>query len=489
MDVQSLLHLILRRKWFVLRTAVAAGIGAYLIGLLMVNYEAEGQVIIRPVGAESLKAPESPTLGLVSSPYIDNVRQEGLSYISILRSRDSVGRVVDQLNLQKEFEGGGKGIGHTIKQPLRFLFYGRLPSVEQTAREIAIERTRKSARAILISGSSVIQISVTHKDAKKAADIVNELIDTAVARSAERNAQSSEEAVEFMEVELKSIHDRTGSSIARLEELRESHGIKSTGTVATQIKDLGERIKKLEIGMDEQFSALVLAQKKASDLEARIGELPEHLRFSYTMSRNPELETLRQMLLTQELNLVAARIDFKTESAPLTALKERVAIAQKALDEQLGQVMLDESFQADTNRQQIVLDLIRAQVEVATIPQVVEELNRRIKDYNGQVVNLAAISEEFADLEKEIAALHLTDAKVRAALNVTRMIARRNLTEFEVLNRAVTPKYPSIKDIPLAFYVVASTMIGAFLAVFFLFYRQGKEDGKKAPKASKKSTS
>ena len=473
MDVQSLIRLVLAKRWLVLGFGVAGGLAAYLLGLILVTYEAEGQVIIRPIGAESLKATERPALGMVSSPYIDNVRQEGLSYISILRSREVIGRVVDQLQLQKKFEGKGTGLTETIKQPLRFLFYGRLPAVKQTPRERAVDRTRKSIRAILISGSSVIQISVKNEDANKAADIANTLMDNAVAFSAERNTRSANEAVTFLESELMVLREKTAEAIDELEKLREAHGIKSTGTVAEQIKELGERIKKMELGVDEHLSALVLAEKRVADIERRIAALPEHKRWSYTIGQNPELETLRQTLLGKKLELANAQVDFLPGSVQIAAKEKSIEITNEAIEAQLETIMAQETFQSDANRDQLTLDLIRVQIDVATLPMVKDELLKRIETYNKQVSDLSAISEAFADLESEIAAFGVTGVKTRDGLNAARMMTNRGLTEFEPLDRAAIPRYPTINDAPLAFYVIAAGCMSMFLAVFYVLYRDG----------------
>lgn len=471
MDAKELIKLVIARKKPVLLSGLGAAVVVYCLGSMMLSYEARAQALIKPVGVDTSKDTQLPSLGLVSSSYMDSVRNEGLSYLSILRSRELVGRVVDELQLQRRFENRSK-LGEFVKQPLRFLFYGRLPAGEYDPREKAIERTRNSIRAVLITGSSVLQLTVTNKDAELASNVANTLLDVARTYSAEQNERSTRESIAFLEGELDRIRASGVEAVAELEKLRQTHGVRSTGSFSDSIKDAATRIGLLEQRIDEYASLRILAQNSLAELEKRIAEIAEHPRWNYTINRNPQLDAYRQQLLTQQLSMATVLVDFQPGSPQVSAAEKQIEITTKAIGDELEKLMVQETFQADSNRTVLTLDLIRAQVDVEARPVAIAALEAKIDEQNQQISVLNAVSKELLGLENEILSINQTDQKIRDAIHASRMMANRGFNEFEILDTATIPKYPSINNAPLAFYVIAAFGMGVFGAIFFVLHRE-----------------
>ena len=467
-DALTLIRLILAKKRLIFLFSGVCLISAYLFGLFVVSYEAQGQLIIRPIGARSLNPEEWSILGMVYSPYPENVRQQGVSYISILRSRDVIGRVVDQLGLHKRYEAQSHAIIDAIKQPFRLLFYGRLPAVTYTPREKAIEKTRKSIQAVLISGSSVIQISAKNRDAAKVSDIVNALMDSAVAYSVERNALAAMKTTQLMEAEIEAIRKKQVESIGELEALRTAHGIKSTGTTAEQISELSRRINAIESRLDQHNSDLTIAEHRVVELRKHITAIPEHKLWTYRIDNSTALQVLRQTLLNQNLELINEQIDFQSGSPQITARKAQIAATEQAIKDELANIMPIESYQAISNRQQLAIDLVNTEIEAASLPIGIEKLQQQIGQLNEKASELNKVHENLNSLENEIDVLKGAEIKTQLVLNNARTIQNLDLTEFSILSRAIIPRYPSINEISLAFFVFFAAFVGGFIAIFYI---------------------
>ncbi len=408
------------------------------------------------------------SLGMVSSPYSDTVRNEGVSYISILRSREIVGRVVDKLNLQKLYEDRDNWLFNMIKQPFRLLFYGRFPATTISARDEAIERTRKSLRIILISGSSVLQVSARHKNADKVWLIVNELMKAAVTYSDEINTQSAIKIMQLMEKELTVIGGQKNELIVKLEKLRKANGIKSVGTIKEQIAAISQRINALERKVDERAAALVISDDRIAELQKRINVIPEHHLSRYTVDQNPEIQGLRQALMEQKLALINQQIDFQSESPQIQARKEQIAATELEIKKALADIKPVETFDVSPGRDQLFVELINTEIESVVLPIEIEKLNGLIDSLNDQASEFTAAHEELSVLEKEIEVLQSSETKAQIIVKSARQLSNVHLSEFNILSEAVMPRYPSINKIPLAFYVFFAALIGALIAIFYV---------------------
>jgi tyrosine-protein kinase Etk/Wzc len=347
-SILDLLTVILQRKRFILGTTLVVGILAAVVsGFLPPSFTAEASILLPQQQQSSLSALASGALGGLAGSSMASqlgLKNPGDLYIGLLGSRTIADRLISRFDLKN-------------------VYNTKLPSA-----------TRKALgkHASFLSGKdSLIKISVSDGDPKRAADLANGFVDELHNQNSRLAISDASQRRLFFEEELGKQKDALADAEISLRNAQQSTGLVAPAAQAEALIHSGAQLRaeiasrqvqlealrayatdenpqvevlKKEIGaMQGQMAQLEANGASNSKIEFSAGKLPEaSLEYIRKFRDMKYHETLYELLAKQ---YEAARID-ESKQAPLIQVVDRAVAPDKKAGPPRGLITLAAAFAA-----------------------------------------------------------------------------------------------------------------------------------------------
>lgn len=483
MDLEKLLQIAFRRKGLILAVAATTALLVFLLGRFLLRYEAQGTLLVKPFGFETpvSGAPRpslaaeiiQPAVGLADAPRMALLDGYGNNFTKILTSRTLIHEVVTRLELDKTYsQNGTSGWLERLKQPVRFLLHGQLPTRERSPVEQAIEATEREISAEFIYRTSIIQLFVKDETASRAVKIANTLMDEFVAYSKDLNSQQAKRTAKFIEEQLASTYTELKKQRQLLAAVKETYGVPIFAKFADELTRLTKNLDTLEIEYEKNSDKKKGLEDKIAWIEKELHKHPEYKVSSATTTLNSTLTDLKKKLFDLRVNLQTVLVDYAPSSPQVTSLKAQIGLLEEAIASEVERLLTSETSQANPIHQKLMADKITAEPELAASAILDKQLSGRIQEYRERLTRLAEGAVQAVPTESTISALEAQGVEFQNYLDMIKLIEAKGLSEVQVLDRPVTPRYPAIRGAPLAVYVFTGFCTGLIMAVVGVVWQE-----------------
>lgn len=481
MELSKLLQIALRKKRMIFAYAVVTAACVFVIGLFLLKYEAKATLIIKPLAVETENVTIRTMLGMVSSTGIDILNTRGNSYINILESQKLIGKVIKRLELEKAFDtslDNRTRLIEAIKQPLRFLFYGRLPAKKYTPFDKALKKLKREIKASFLVNSSIISLSVKDDDAQRSAAIANMLLDVFIDYSRMNNIKAAKRTITFIESQLDLTRERLKKQRDILKELKKEYGILVFSDFESEVTKTSGKLNRMEDQYESNVFNFEILKRKLDRIKKGIGKYPEFKQTTYTIDSNQTLLSLRNQLLNLKIETIELLIDFKPEAPQVRIVKNQIALIEKAINSELDRILKKQQFEVNPFYNTLTQEKFSIEAELAAIPILNEKMSKLIQKYRDRLTEIETVKITVSNIENSISKLKNKDSELIEVLSTAELVETRGPEEAQILDRASVPRYPVLRNVPLAIYVIIGFISGLILGTGWVVLKD-QSTGKK----------
>ena len=296
-----------------------------------------------------------------------------------------------------------------------------------------------------IKGTDVMEVSFTSDNPKKAAAVVNQLMNVYVENNILTNRAEAVAAGEFIAKQLPQIQNRVRQAESALRNFKEQHNIVSIdeeGTAAVEIMaDLDKKISETKAQLQEKTTT-------ATELQDKLGLNSQQ---AIALNKLNQSRAVQQALIEleqvqEQLNVEGTR--FQNEAPIIVSLKEKEAARQRLLNQRVEQVIgLKQSIplnnlQSNEFQQQMMATLVNAEADRVSLAQRVASLEQTKLTYKRRANILPKLQEGLRDLERQLEASQATYDILLKNYQQIRIAENQNVGNARVITYASIPEAP-----------------------------------------------
>jgi uncharacterized protein involved in exopolysaccharide biosynthesis len=466
------IQLLVRARWkSVLIWACATALLVFVIGLFTVKYQARGSLLLRPLGGESLKLGNQPRIGTVFSENLNIVQQQGISYVHLIKSQPVLRETVLRLGLEKRYAYRRLWIIELIKQPFRLLFYGRLPAVEQTPVDRAVEKLMGRVDVNLVLSSSVMTVTVRGPNARQAADTANTIMYVFQEFTKKTTAGASGDLEKFLDQQLLQTRASLNDAREKSRKLLDDLGLQGVEGVGPELIRLNGRIQALAVRQEDIKWQRETLLNKLAVAEEQMSRWQEQKGSTNALSQNPVLQNLQQHLYEQRIALQRQLADFAEGSVAARSLRDQIAVTEKSITEEVQRLVSAGVFQSDPVWAELYQQKAKAELEIALLPFEEKQNTAMIGYFQKQVKKLEEMRPKFEAIAAAMKPLTQREEEILASQSIAKAYAARGIGEVDIFELAEVPRYPRLKNVPLMVCVILGWIAGGFIPIAVMLLR------------------
>jgi capsular exopolysaccharide synthesis family protein len=456
-DLRDLLQVIKKRKWMIIVPLVIV-LPLVMLGLALQRptYEATAVLLIEPVNPKIVDIEE------VLKP--DRSREYYKTQYSLIKSRAIAEQVVDALparpqrppshqpGVQKTLEVVREFLQtalQTVKEKLGVGAQALPVDAAEAARRGRIRRLQRSTKVEPISGTRLVNVTISGPDPQEVTKQVNTLADIYVRQNLENKLEASKKASAWLTREVADLRRKLRSAELALQDFMERRRFTPS--------DLDEKqTSALEAYADLQASYTATKTRRV-DLEARVTELERVLRqppgrrqFLATTLNNPSIEVLQRQYAELEGQYSGLSERFKPKHPKMIAIVSQMKQIRNKIESEVRKAI--ESVKIEYN---IVLAKERA---------LLRALNQR----KAENLKLNKDIMVYATLKRDVESKrNLYDMMVRR-LNETDITKGLQTNNIRIIQHATVPTQPvpSMKVVKLLISLIVVLSFGVGSAFF-----------------------
>ncbi|HKY31997.1 MAG TPA: exopolysaccharide transport family protein [Candidatus Polarisedimenticolia bacterium] len=403
-SLKDLLAVLFRHKKVIL------GVFVLLAGTVMAataitprTYRSDAKMLIK-LGREHLTLDPTIARGQVVS--ISQSRESQInSELEIIKSRDVVGVVIDQIGVEEL-------LGRKLSVP------GGTPG----ERHSALRRFMDDLTLEVLKETNVITLSFRARSPELAQRVLESLI--AAYETHHIKAHSRREAHAFFEDQTR----RLAAELAVTEgELRDLKNVTAIGSLPEQRSILQQRIGHLEQQIQQTEAAISVSRTRIATLQALLQDLPEEV-VSERTQQSPA-DTMRGKLYDLQMREQELLGKFKEESEPVKEIRRQIAEMAELLRKEtpaLTQVTTTRNAASTKASQDLVSErtsMAAAVTQARVLRSDLERANQELRDLNANEVQLAQLERRLQQQRSayEKYASSLQDAAIGDALEKERI--------------------------------------------------------------------
>jgi len=451
LTLSDILKIFKKRKfWFwsvFILTILATGVYLYFFATPI--YEVSTKV---KIPAKS----NAPSLSGAASLILGGTSQPGLSdEIEIIKSRKTLTKVIEQLNLLEYFRNKAKN--------------------EEARKNITINSVISTLQEEIISvqplkDTSFIEIKVSMDDKELAYKISKALIDSYTEVSKELNKDENTYMIEFIQKQL----PITEKELSEIEE--KITNFKKTKSVlpSKEAEILLDRFSEI----DKQYLS---AQIEYKQLKARLEELKNNVSYVKGLiekleyiPNSPIISTLRSKLTDYQIEYNALLQKYSEDSPEIAEYKARIDETQKKIQEEIKNILLSQLNTDDPILSSISSDLVSTQSSVEIYKSYLSALLSVREKLEKQIKNLPELEQEYLSLQRDYQlkqnAYILLKSKLEEAKLTT---AGLNLNVPIIVDEPFIPEKPAKPNKKLTLAI--GGVLGIFLGILAVFLSEASD--------------
>jgi len=486
-NLRYYLTLLKGRGKLILSLALLTSLVALAGGLLLARYTATATVLVKP--QQPPGSTVQPQVGLVAVPTLNILELRGDTYREIVQSRALAEQVVDLLKLDElvanqsfwdlDLTTKAKKLVRDTYTFVIKLLHGKVSTPPLSPREEAIETLRYSISASLLPRTTVLTISVKHRNPEMAMKIANAVAEVFVKFTQEANAREATITRKLLEEQTQNVEGSLMKAQEALQKFSNEAGILTTLTneADLKVKDLFTYETTLKTTTTEIQASKAKIEQIKKDL-ARNAKVVES---SSTIGNNPLIQTLKTDLVQLESKLSTLLVDFTPKHPQVIALQEQIATLRAALNREVKRIVTDQVSGINPTYQTLMTDLAKEEANLQASLARKEALESIITRFNEQLKVLTEKRAQWELLNNEVAHNTQELAKLKDQLQAAAIAEAQKLSEIKVLDAATRPLFPKVKGFPIAFFPLLGLVVGLMAGVTLVVLLESLDDSVKTP--------
>ena len=411
--------LVLQRRWL-----PAVGVFGVILTLgflyafsLKHTYRAEGSLLIRTNHTSTLTGLTGlgETIGRLES--LTSFDNPSMTQVKIVTSVPVLQETITALNL-KDKQG----------KPLK---------IRDLTKDLKVDGTK---------GTDILQISYTDTDPKKAAKVVNKIMEAYTRNNIEANRAETVSARKFILEQLPKTEEAVKQAESAMRKFKEQNKvIVLQGEASAAV----EEISKLEQQITEVQAQLRNATARSQKLQKQASIDSQQAVTFASLSQIPGIQQLLTQLQEAESQLVVARTRFQPQNPTVLDLEEKVAalnnLLQQRIDVAVGsnQQIHKGNLQIGGLRQKLIENFAGVEAERVGLTKQVTSLLERRSAYKERANVLPKLEQTQRELERRLKAAQTTYESLLTRLQEVQVAENQNIGNARVVSNAVIPDQPS----------------------------------------------
>ncbi len=455
--LRDYLRVIKKRQWVVLTFFIVIVVSVTITSFLSSPiYKSTSRILIEKETPNVLSFKEVLALDSADTDYYQ-------TQYTILKSRSLAKEVLEQLGLMEQAlqsQPSGFSIRKVLSGTLTLLGL-RKPLTEEAKTRIkeqqAIDRFLNRTISIEpIKGSRLVDVSAFSTDQELAMRIANAIVDTYIKQSLGAKLVASQNAIGWLEEQLKDSQQKVAESEAALFAYKEAHGIISVkdrqNIVMQKLSELSTavsnaRIKRISVETQYKQIEQYLQQTEATSSMTTIQSL-ESLSL---VINNPLIQKLKVDLSSLESELSELLKKFRRKHPNVIAIKSQINSVKDRIHAEIGQIVA-------SIKNEYELALAQEQEMVAAL----ETQKREALELNQKAITYGVLERDVESNKRVYNALLQRTKET----TVTEQLETSNI---RVIDRATIPNYPVAprKKLNIFLAMVVGLVVGTAFAFFF----------------------
>ena len=431
----------LKRRWkpalFVFLLTVGATTA--LSTLLKTTYQAEGKLLFKENNTSSLTNIGEGVGEL--KPLLNN--QTPLStQIEVITSTPILQQTIDQLKLENE-EG----------EPL------------------SPETLKNNLEVKIIGGSDVIRIAYKNSDPVTAADIVNTLMNTYIAKQISGNQEETSGAREFISDQIPQVETKVLQAESQLRQFKEANSIvdlaKERETIVLELGNLNRQLA----SVGSQFQGV---QVQANTLQKQLGLTLKQAISANQLGNSPVVEGVFRELTNTESELAQERQRFRDNHPSIISLEEKKADLNQKLRQLIRQrvgsgVKVNNGLLRNHNNKESQLEkFISLEIEKLSLQRQLASIYQSQQVYLNRAKQLPRLEQKEKDLVRQITAAQTTYETLLGSLQEVQLAENQQTVNAKIIELAQSPEKGSSGQLSLMVLGVLLGLLFSNLSVLFL---------------------
>lgn len=342
---------------------------------------------------------------------------------------------------------------------------------DEKGQPIKREDLLKSLKVAEIRGTDILKVSYIESDPKKAAEVVNVLMDVYIQNNILAHRAQATAARKFVEAQLPKAEAEVSEAEEALRQFKERNGVvalKEEATAAVLVlTDLQKQIAAAE-------SQLADMSAQANLFQTRLGVAPQEAVSVVALSQAPGVQEALKELQQAESQLTILRSRFQEASPKVISLKERVARLKQLLRERAGQVMGDRSeaptsnVQAGELQQDLTKELVILEGKRQGLVKQLSALSQAQIAYQQRAKVLPRLEQQQRELERHLEATQTTYSQMLQKSGEIRVAENQNVGNARVVSQAQVPEKPNSSKTTSYLAALLLSLLGSAATIYIL---------------------
>ncbi len=428
-----------QRRLFVF-SFLSVFLAALAYGMLAPSYVAEMKVLVR-------RGRQDPLITPVPTPPAefarDQVSEEELnSEAELLRDRDTLRDVVEKAGLARP---GSWLSAWTNKNAAARVEH----AVRRLDRQLQIDPLKKS---------TIILVRYRSSSPQKAAQVLQFLGAAYLKRHEEVRRPTGE--FEFFDQQVHVAQKELAESESRLLDFDREQGIVSASVERDQVLQQLSEAEAVELQTRVKLSETA---RRISTLEQKIHSLPERTTTAIRNSDNAELlQKLKSTLLDLQLKRTALLTKFEPSYRLVQEVEKQIAEAKQAIAAQDQLPLRDETTQPEPTREWAKGELIKAQVDFASLAERAKATATLLTSYEQSAQRLEQQSVQQEQLLKDFEASeskYLLYVNKREEARIADALDKRAILNVAIAESPAVPALPARSELSFALFGIAAAAV------------------------------
>ena len=323
----------------------------------------------------------------------------------------------------------------------------------------------------IIGGSDVIQITYKHSDPYTAADTVNNLMNTYIAKQISGNQSETSSAREFISDQIPQVETKVLQAESNLRQFKESNNVvdlaKERETIVLELGNLNRQIATT----GSQFQGV---QAQASTLQNQLGLSLQQAIAANQLGNSPVVEGLFREMANTESELAQERQRFRDNHPSIVSLEEKKADLNQKLRSLIrrrvgSEVRVNEGLlKSNGNKENQLERFISLAIEKLSLQRQLASLYQSQQTYLQRAKQLPRLEQQQQDLLRQVTAAQTTYETLLGSLQEVQLAENQQTVNAQIMELAKSPEKGSSGQLALMVLGVFLGLLLANLSVLFL---------------------
>ena len=442
LSLSDIFKIFKRRFWWFLGIFLVVSFGTlvYLLFFTKPIYEASAQLLVISSG-QTVNIPSAITQLIGVLPDVGvGIGTE----MELIKSRQNIEKLIDQLNLMELFKG----------------------NKEILVQDIVRTISEKWLKIENVKNTSIIKISVEFEDPEIAAKIVNSLIDIYLDMRSRLTVNEYSARVDFIERQLPRLEQELKDVEDKLRRFKEQNQIYSLSDQAAKLVEGIARFDAMAYETKVSIEQVKTAIKAAEDM---LKKVDQKIISSETISTNPVVQQLRSKLVELQVELSALLQTYSETDRRVVSLKKQIQETQDLLQKEISKVISAEIQTINPAYSELYTTWILKQTELQVQQATLTAVEKIRDEYLKKVAVIPSIEQKLFELERDRQAKQATYFALLSQYEQAKIGAAGTVSNVRVINNAVVPSIPSKPNKKLLLAI--GGVLGIFLGLVMVFVR------------------